>query len=83
MIQREAPLRYATLPKQANMIGCKGNHISHMDSAEHAKKHRSPFWGFHRASLHKFLLQGAIELGSNVLIKSRVSEVGFGEVGGV
>ena len=65
------------------MIGCKGNHISHMNFAEYAKKYGSPFWDFHRASLHKCLLGRVIELGSKVLMKSRVSDVGFGEVSGV
>ena len=65
------------------MIGCKGNHISHMNFAEHAKKYGSPFWDFHRASLHKCLLGRAIELCSKVLMKSRVSDVGFGEASGV
>jgi len=48
------------------MIGWRGNHITHMDFAEHAKKYGAPFWGFHRASLHKCLLDRAVELGSSL-----------------
>jgi len=80
---RETLLRYATLPKQVNMIGWRGNHITHMDFAEHAKKYGAPFWDFHRASLHKCLLDRAVELGSKVLMNSRVGGVEFGEAGGV
>ncbi|KAG0132105.1 hypothetical protein HOY82DRAFT_484106 [Tuber indicum] len=79
---RETLLQYATLPKQVNMIGWKGNHISHMNFAEHAKRYNSPFWDFHRASLHKCLLDRAVELGSKVLMNSRVDHVEFGQLGG-
>ncbi|PUU75196.1 hypothetical protein B9Z19DRAFT_1131761 [Tuber borchii] len=64
------------------MIGWKGNHIAHLNFTEHAKKSGSPFWDFHHASLHKCLLDRAVQLGSKVLVKSRVSDVKFGEAGG-
>ncbi|PUU76317.1 hypothetical protein B9Z19DRAFT_1115959 [Tuber borchii] len=74
---RGALLQYATLPKQVNMIGWKGNHIAHMKFAQQAKK------DFNRASLYKCLLDRAVKLSSKVLMKWSVSDVKFGEAGGV
>jgi len=64
------------------MIYRKGNHIGHIKFAEDSKKYGSSFWDFHRASLHKCLLNRAFELGTKVPMKSRVSDVEFGEAGG-
>ena len=64
------------------MVSWKGNYIAHMNFAGHAKKYSSPFWHFHRTSLHKCLLSRAVELGTKVRMKSRVSDVKFGEADG-
>ena len=64
------------------MIGWRGNHIAYMNFTEYAMKYGSPFWDFHRASVHKCLLNCPVELSSKVLTKSSVSEVKFGEAGG-
>ena len=52
-----------------------------MDFAEQAKTYASPFRDFHRASLHKCLLDRDVELGSKALMESRVGDVEFGEAG--
>jgi salicylate hydroxylase len=79
---REKLLQHATHPAQVNMIGWKGNHITHMKFAEQAQKYNSPFWDFHRAGLQKCLLDRAIELGVKILTNARVDDVVFGDVCG-
>lgn len=79
---RDALLQHATLPSQVNMIGWKGDHITHMKFSEHAEKYGSPFWDFHRASLQMCLLERARELGVRIVTNARVDSVVFGEVGG-
>jgi salicylate hydroxylase len=66
---------YATKPKQCNMIGWKGNHISHMDFHKYEKECGTPFWDFHRANLHKCLLDRAVELGAVLEVNARVKDV--------
>lgn len=68
--------KYATKPKQVNMLGWKGNLISSMDF--HASAQHYPgtfFWDFHRANLHKCLLDRTLELGGKVSCNSRVEDV--------
>ncbi|KAH8144869.1 uncharacterized protein LAJ45_11139 [Morchella importuna] len=72
-------MQHATLPKQVNMISWKGEHIASMDFHEAAKRYGSPFWDFHRAGLHKCLLERAVELGARVVCQARVMDV---EIGG-
>jgi salicylate hydroxylase len=67
---------YATKPKQLNMIGWKGNIISSMDFHASAAQYPGTFyWDFHRANLHKCLLNRAVELGATVKCNSRVTDV--------
>ncbi|KAF2498652.1 FAD/NAD(P)-binding domain-containing protein [Lophium mytilinum] len=67
--------KYATKPKQANMLGWKGKHISYMDFHKYEKECGTPFWDFHRANLHKCLLDRAVELGAVLEVNARVVDV--------
>jgi salicylate hydroxylase len=68
--------KFATRPKQLNMIGWKGKLISSMDFHESAAKYPGTFyWDFHRANLHKCLLDRAVELGAEVRCSSRVTAI--------
>ncbi|ORY59675.1 uncharacterized protein BCR38DRAFT_375884 [Pseudomassariella vexata] len=71
----------ATQPRYVNMIGWKGNHLSRMDLHAYAKAIGTPFWDFHRANLHKCLLDRAVELGAKVIVNSRVVAVDCAEDG--
>lgn len=75
---RDELLRHATLPKCLNMIGWKGDVITSMNFHEQAVKYGFPFWDFHRANLHRCLLDRAVALGTTVLCSSRVENVRFG-----
>lgn len=67
---------YATKPKRVNMLGWKGNLISHMDTEESAAAYPGTYyWDFHRANLHKCLLDRAIELGAEIKVSARVVDV--------
>jgi salicylate hydroxylase len=74
---------YATKPKQVNILGWKGNHISSLDFADSAARYPGTFyWDFHRANLHKCLLERALQLGCKVHCSSRAVDVlvnGHGE----
>jgi salicylate hydroxylase len=73
---REMLEQYATKPKKVNMLSWKGNLISSMDTYESASKYPGTFyWDFHRANLHKCLLDRAVELGAQVLCNSRAVDV--------
>lgn len=65
---------FATAPKKCNFIGWKGNHLSSMDYHLYARALGAQFWDFHRANLHKVLLDRAIELGAKLLTKCRVDD---------
>jgi salicylate hydroxylase len=79
---RTALSQHATRPKQINMIGWKGNLISSMDFHDSAAQYPGTFyWDFHRASLHKCLLDRAVELGATVRCSSRVVDVRVSENG--
>ncbi|KAI9741543.1 MAG: hypothetical protein M1818_004349 [Claussenomyces sp. TS43310] len=67
---------YATKPRQVNMIGWKGNFISSMDTRESAAKYPGTFyWDFHRANLHKCLVERTLQLGGRLQCKSRATNV--------
>lgn len=73
---RERLEQHATKPSQINILGWKGNTISSMDFAESARPFPGTFyWDFHRASLHKVLLERAVELGAEIRVQARVVDV--------
>lgn len=67
--------KHATMPRKCNFIGWKGNHLSDMDYYAYAEASGAPFWDFHRANLHKCLLDRAIELGATIHTKSSVQSL--------
>ncbi|KAF8846744.1 FAD/NAD(P)-binding domain-containing protein [Acephala macrosclerotiorum] len=74
--------KYATRPKQLNMLGWKGNLISSMDFHASAAQYPGTFyWDFHRANLHKCLYDRAVELGAVVRCNARVSSVSIQDDG--
>lgn len=68
---------YATSPRLCNMIGWKGNKVSEMDFHEYEKDCGTPFWDFHRANLHMGLLERAVELGAELVVKTKVVNVEY------
>ncbi|KAI1133806.1 FAD/NAD(P)-binding domain-containing protein [Hypoxylon sp. FL0543] len=73
--------KHATMPRYANMIGWKGNHLSRMDLHAYGKALGTPFWDFHRANLHRCLLDRAVELGAKLHVKSRVQTIEYAQDG--
>ena len=73
----EALSAHATMPKQCNYLGWKGRQIAHMDFHEYSEELGTPFWDFHRASLHMCLLDRAKELGAKIETGMKVSDVRF------
>jgi salicylate hydroxylase len=72
----DALSKFATKPLQVNMRHWKGNVISSMDFAASAAQYPGTFyWDFHRANLHKCLLERAVELGAKTRVNARVSDV--------
>ena len=69
---------HSTRPKQCNMIGWKTNKLSQMDFHEYEEEIGTPFWDFHRANLHKCLLDRAIELGATLECNAKVVDVEYG-----
>jgi salicylate hydroxylase len=69
--------QHATRPRQCNMISWKGNKLSEMDFHEYENEIGTPFWDFHRANLHKGLLDRAIELGADVEVNARVVDIEY------
>ncbi|KAF2792883.1 FAD binding domain-containing protein [Melanomma pulvis-pyrius CBS 109.77] len=67
----------ATRPKQCNMLGWKGEQISYMDFHEYEEETGTPFWDFHRASLHMSLLDRAVELGAKIETDARVVDIEY------
>ncbi|KAK4540021.1 hypothetical protein LTR36_009837 [Oleoguttula mirabilis] len=79
---KEALERYSTKPAQVNMLGWKGNLISSMDFEASAAQYPGTFyWDFHRANLHKCLLDRAVELGVQIKVNARVANVEIVEAG--
>ncbi|KIX06261.1 uncharacterized protein Z518_04236 [Rhinocladiella mackenziei CBS 650.93] len=73
---RERLEEFATKPSRVNMLGWKGNLISYMDTNESASAYPGTFyWDFHRANLHRCLLDRAVELGVKIKVRSRVVDV--------
>jgi salicylate hydroxylase len=73
---KEALDKYLTKPSRVNMLHWKGEVISHMDFEESASRYPGTFyWDFHRANLHRCLLDRAIELGATIKTKARVLDV--------
>jgi salicylate hydroxylase len=73
---KEALDQYSTKPSRVNMLGWKGNLISYMDFEASAAQYPGTFyWDFHRANLHRCLLDRAIELGATIKTRARVLDV--------
>src|ERR1700748_3803932 len=59
--------QYATTPSHINMLGWRGNLITRLDTAASASQYPGTFyWDFHRANLHRCLLNRAIGLGAQL-----------------
>ncbi|KAI5861555.1 FAD/NAD(P)-binding domain-containing protein [Durotheca rogersii] len=71
----EAVAKHATMPRYTNMFGWKGNLLSRMDLHAYADALGTPFWDFHRANLHRCLLDRAVELGAEIHVNARVTTV--------
>ncbi|OAA60280.1 Aromatic-ring hydroxylase-like protein [Niveomyces insectorum RCEF 264] len=72
---KDALDRYATWPQKCNFFGWKGNKLSEMDYHAYTKAAGGPFMDFHRANLHKCLLDRALELGATLFTKTKVVDV--------
>ncbi|KAL4898065.1 hypothetical protein BDV59DRAFT_197019 [Aspergillus ambiguus] len=69
----------ASSTETCNIIGWKGNLISSMDFHAAGVEHGSPFNDFHRADLHRVLLDRAVELGAAIHTKCEVTDMQFDE----
>ncbi|KAL4908641.1 hypothetical protein BDW74DRAFT_166238 [Aspergillus multicolor] len=67
----------ASQTQTCNILSWKGEKVSSMDFAAAGAEHGAPFYDFHRADLHAFLLERAGELGAVVLTDSEVRDVQF------
>jgi len=77
---REMLEPYATKPKRVNMLGWKGNLISYLDTEQSASNYPGTFyWDFHRANLHRCLLERSVELGAKIKTSARVVDVQIAE----
>ncbi|KAG0649870.1 FAD-dependent monooxygenase 4 [Hyphodiscus hymeniophilus] len=67
----------AILPKRANLLRWKeGTRLSSLDFAASAAKYPgTSYWDFHRADLHRVLIQRMLELGGTVECAARVVDV--------
>jgi salicylate hydroxylase len=59
------------------MIGWKGNRLSEMDFHSYEREIGTSFWDFHRANLHRCLLDRARELGATIETNARVMDVEY------
>ncbi|KAF4125871.1 salicylate hydroxylase [Geosmithia morbida] len=67
--------KLATKPRKCNFLGWKGNLLGEMDYHDYsAAAGGYPFWDFHRANLHKVLLDRAKELGAKIVTGARVND---------
>ncbi|KAL4938640.1 hypothetical protein BDV06DRAFT_231626 [Aspergillus oleicola] len=72
----KALMPHATVPRFCNFLGWKGNLISSLDfKASEAQYPGSWYRDFHRADLHKCLVQRAVELGATLSTNVRVLDV--------
>jgi salicylate hydroxylase len=70
---REMLEEFVTKPSRVNMLGWKGNLISYLDFDESAKAYPGTYyWDFHRANLHKCLLDRAVALGAKFKVNTKV-----------
>lgn len=67
--------KYWTRPKQCNMLTWKGEVLSSMQFWDYQNVLGTPFWDFHRANLHRCLLDRALELGATLEVNARVDDV--------
>jgi salicylate hydroxylase len=72
---KDALEKYATKPSKCNFIGWKGNKLSEMDYYAYTKATSSPFWDFHRAHLHRCLLDRTVELGGTIHTNAAVQNM--------
>jgi len=73
---KDALDQFSTKPSRVNMLHWKGEVISHMDFEASAAQYPGTFyWDFHRANLHRCLLDRAVELGATIKTKARVLNV--------
>jgi len=61
------------------MLSWKGHFLSSLDFSSAAKLHGEPFWDFHRANLHRCLLDRAASLGAEIRCDARVDDLEFSE----
>lgn len=74
---------YMTFPRVCNFVGWKGNHISSLDF--HASESQYPgtwYRDFHRADLHRCLVERALEVGAKITCNARIDDVKVSEAGG-
>ncbi|KAF9884613.1 hypothetical protein FE257_001435 [Aspergillus nanangensis] len=67
----------ASVTQTCNILGWKGGLISSMDFQGTGEEHGSPFNDFHRADLHRMLLDRAVELGASIRTKCEVTDLQF------
>ncbi len=73
--------RHATRPCKCNFFGWRGNYLSEMDYHGYARAAGAPFLDFHRANLHRCLLDRAVELGSNIITNAKVQNFAISDEG--
>ncbi|KAL2202288.1 FAD/NAD(P)-binding domain-containing protein [Sarocladium strictum] len=72
----------ATKPRRCNFIGWKGNHLGEMDYHGYAAATGGySFLDFHRATLHRCLLDRAEELGAKLVTNAKVDRYDAAEDG--
>ncbi|GFF38056.1 3-hydroxybenzoate 6-hydroxylase [Aspergillus udagawae] len=70
---------YMTRPRVCNFLGWKGNLISSLDFHESEKQYPGTWYrDFHRADLHRCLLDRALELGAQLTCNARIVDVRVG-----
>ncbi|KAL4802009.1 hypothetical protein BDV18DRAFT_148048 [Aspergillus unguis] len=72
----EELLKYATFPRFCNFVGWKGELISSLDFEESEAQYPGTWYrDFHRADLHRVLVNRAVELGAQLTTGVRVKDV--------
>ena len=73
---REMLEKHSTSPSHINIRGWKGNIITSMSTQESSLNYPgSTYWDFHRANLHRCLMERALELGAVLKVNSKVRTV--------
>ena len=62
-------------PRLSNMRNWKGDLLTSWDYPVAAKTYGAPFWDFHRADLHRALVDRTVELGADIVCNTAVSDV--------